>query len=131
MMQKCFYDEKVLQWKIFVLAYINLLPFHKILTFYIIFEIPLSTTKGTRYYYIISVVVNSVITFTDEEIGGLLGMKLFVKSDEFKKLNVGCALDEGIANPDEGFQLFYGERSIWRKYFKHFWMLCWINILMC
>lgn len=45
-------------------------------------------------------------------------MKLFVKSEGFKKLNVGCALDEGIANPDEGFQLFYGERSIWRKYFE-------------
>lgn len=47
-------------------------------------------------------------------------MKLFVKSEGFKKLNIGCALDEGIANPDESYQLFYGERSIWRKYFELF-----------
>jgi aminoacylase len=31
----------------------------------------------------------------DEEIGGHLGMELFVNSAEFQKLNVGAALDEG------------------------------------
>lgn len=49
----------------------------------------------------------------DEEIGGLLGMGLFVKTNDFKKLNVGCALDEGIASPTEEFLLYNGERSIW------------------
>lgn len=53
----------------------------------------------------------------DEEIGGLDGMKVFIKSEDFKKLNVGFAIDEGIASPDETFQFFYGERSIWREYF--------------
>jgi aminoacylase len=35
---------------------------------------------------------------TDEEIGGQLGMKLLVKMQEFKDLNVGFALDEGIVS---------------------------------
>uniref|UniRef100_A0A1B6D3W7 N-acyl-aliphatic-L-amino acid amidohydrolase n=1 Tax=Clastoptera arizonana TaxID=38151 RepID=A0A1B6D3W7_9HEMI len=50
----------------------------------------------------------------DEEIGGLLGMALFIKTEDFKKLNIGCALDEGIASPDDSFLLYYGERSIWQ-----------------
>lgn len=49
----------------------------------------------------------------DEEIGGVLGMKLYVKMPEFKALNVGFALDEGYANPTEKFSLFYGERTVW------------------
>jgi len=49
----------------------------------------------------------------DEEIGGLLGMKEFVKMAEFRALNVGFALDEGYANPGAKFYLFYGERSSW------------------
>lgn len=43
-------------------------------------------------------------------------MACFVKSPEFASLNVGFALDEGIASPDESFHVFYGERAIWRKY---------------
>ncbi|XP_076265532.1 aminoacylase-1-like isoform X1 [Rhynchophorus ferrugineus] len=49
----------------------------------------------------------------DEEIGGVDGMKKFVHTDEFKKLNVCFALDEGMASPTETFALFYGERNIW------------------
>ncbi|KAF2350463.1 N-acyl-L-amino-acid amidohydrolase [Trinorchestia longiramus] len=49
----------------------------------------------------------------DEEIGGFLGMKEFVKMPEFRDLNVGFALDEGYANPTENFSLFYGERTVW------------------
>ena len=33
--------------------------------------------------------------FTDEEIGGFLGMKLFIETEDFKNMNVGFALDEG------------------------------------
>lgn len=54
-----------------------------------------------------------LIFVPDEEIGGLLGMKLFVKHEEFKKLNVGLSLDEGLANPTDAFTVFYGERSPW------------------
>jgi aminoacylase len=49
----------------------------------------------------------------DEEIGGVLGMKEFVHTADFKALNVGFALDEGVACPQEHFYMFYGERSIW------------------
>lgn len=55
----------------------------------------------------------------DEEIGGVLGMREFVHTDDFKELNVGFALDEGVASPTETFYLFGGERSIW-----HVWVHC-------
>lgn len=42
-------------------------------------------------------------------------MALFINSEEFKQLNVGFALDEGIAHPEDLFFIFNGERSIWRK----------------
>lgn len=42
-------------------------------------------------------------------------MGLFIKTQEFKNLNVGCALDEGMASATDEFMLYYGERSIWGK----------------
>ncbi|XP_782880.2 aminoacylase-1 isoform X2 [Strongylocentrotus purpuratus] len=50
----------------------------------------------------------------DEEIGGNLGMGEFTKTQEFKDLNVGFGLDEGLANPTEQFSLYHGERATWR-----------------
>lgn len=50
----------------------------------------------------------------DEETGGKDGMDKFVKTSDFRSLNVGVALDEGMASPTEEFILFYGERCIWR-----------------
>ena len=47
----------------------------------------------------------------DEEVGGHHGAALFVQSGVFKKLNIGIALDEGLANPKNKFSLFYGERA--------------------
>lgn len=38
-------------------------------------------------------------------------MKLWVQSEDFKTLNVGFALDEGLANPGEEMRVFYSERS--------------------
>ncbi|XP_065214153.1 aminoacylase-1A [Planococcus citri] len=59
------------------------------------------------------------ITFVpDEEIGGEKGMAMFVKTEEFRKLNIGFALDEGIASETDEFHLFYAERSIWRLVIK-------------
>uniref|UniRef100_A0A7N8Y004 N-acyl-aliphatic-L-amino acid amidohydrolase n=1 Tax=Mastacembelus armatus TaxID=205130 RepID=A0A7N8Y004_9TELE len=49
----------------------------------------------------------------DEEVGGHKGMETFVKHPEFQKLNIGFALDEGLANPGEAFTVFYGERNPW------------------
>lgn len=53
--------------------------------------------------------------FADEEIGGVDGMEKFVHCQEFRDLNVGFALDEGMASKEDHFILFPGERSIWRK----------------
>lgn len=50
----------------------------------------------------------------DEELSGALGMEKFVETEDFKALNVGFALDEGIANPTRHFNVFYGERSVWK-----------------
>ena len=52
----------------------------------------------------------------DEEIDGEFGMLGFVKTPEFKALNVGLSLDEGIASPDDVIPLYYGERNcFWIK----------------
>eukprot|EP00696_Hemimastix_kukwesjijk_P009177 gnl/Hemi2/21625_TR7208_c0_g1_i1.p1 gnl/Hemi2/21625_TR7208_c0_g1~~gnl/Hemi2/21625_TR7208_c0_g1_i1.p1 ORF type:complete len:453 (+),score=139.05 gnl/Hemi2/21625_TR7208_c0_g1_i1:126-1361(+) len=52
----------------------------------------------------------------DEEMGGLDGMAKFVETDDFKSLNVGFAMDEGLASPTEQMTMFHGERSVnWLK----------------
>ncbi|KAL5199400.1 hypothetical protein ABZP36_020603 [Zizania latifolia] len=57
---------------------------------------------------------NIYITFVpDEEIGGHEGVEAFVASKEFKDMNVGLILDEGLASPGEEYRVFYGERSPW------------------
>lgn len=56
-----------------------------------------------------------IIFVPDEEIGGVLGMKSFVKTDDFKALNVGFSMDEGHASPTDEYVVAYAERSIWRK----------------
>jgi aminoacylase len=54
----------------------------------------------------------------DEEIGGHDGMAIWVQSSHFKSLNIGFALDEGLASPNEKFSVFYGERAPWWFYLK-------------
>ncbi|XP_039754767.1 aminoacylase-1-like [Pararge aegeria] len=49
----------------------------------------------------------------DEEVGGHNGMSEFVRSDHYKQMNVGFALDEGLASPDDNFVVYNAERSIW------------------
>lgn len=41
-------------------------------------------------------------------------MEKFVQTKEFENLNVGVALDESVASPTEEFNVFYGERCLWR-----------------
>lgn len=56
------------------------------------------------------------IVFTpDEETGSVLGMGKFILTQDFKDLNVGFSLDEGIASPEETFYVFYAERTVWSK----------------
>eukprot|EP00008_Paramoeba_atlantica_P011317 CAMPEP_0201491732 /NCGR_PEP_ID=MMETSP0151_2-20130828/30981_1 /ASSEMBLY_ACC=CAM_ASM_000257 /TAXON_ID=200890 /ORGANISM="Paramoeba atlantica, Strain 621/1 / CCAP 1560/9" /LENGTH=444 /DNA_ID=CAMNT_0047878227 /DNA_START=69 /DNA_END=1403 /DNA_ORIENTATION=- len=47
----------------------------------------------------------------DEEIGGKDGMAKFVQSNYFRDLNIGMALDEGLANPADALTVFHGERT--------------------
>lgn len=56
-----------------------------------------------------------IVFVPDEEQGGFLGMAKFVLSDNFKALNVGFCLDEGMASETDCFPVFYGERFTWRK----------------
>lgn len=54
----------------------------------------------------------------EEEIGGVMGMQQFVHTEDYRALNVGFALDEGVANPTEDYYVFNGERSIWHITFQ-------------
>lgn len=49
----------------------------------------------------------------DEEMGGHHGMANWINSDDYKSLNVGFALDEGLANTEDCYTVFYGERAVW------------------
>lgn len=44
-------------------------------------------------------------------------MAKFVTTSEFTELNVGFVLDEGIATPNEVFDVYYCERTSWSKLF--------------
>lgn len=46
----------------------------------------------------------------DEETAGKFGMQAFVKSDAFKRLNVGCALDEGYPSLSNDLEVFYTDK---------------------
>ncbi|KAJ6638574.1 Aminoacylase-1 [Pseudolycoriella hygida] len=58
-----------------------------------------------------------IYRLTDEEIGGVDGMKVFVHAKEFKDLNAGFSLDEGLASENDVFAVYYAERSIWKVTF--------------
>ncbi|VDM61998.1 unnamed protein product [Angiostrongylus costaricensis] len=49
----------------------------------------------------------------DEEIGGVDGMKKFVQMPEFRELNLGFMLDEGLASETSTYKVYYGERNPW------------------
>lgn len=54
-----------------------------------------------------------MLVVPDEEIGGELGMKAMIATDRWSQLNVGFALDEGLASLDDTFKIYYGERAAW------------------
>lgn len=49
----------------------------------------------------------------NEEIGGESGMKPFLETPQFKAMNPGLILDEGLAHPENKYSVFYGERHMW------------------
>lgn len=55
-----------------------------------------------------------VVFVPDEETGGSFGMAPFIKTEAFQKMNIGFAMDEGMASAGEEYPVFYGERSIWQ-----------------
>jgi len=51
------------------------------------------------------------LTFVpEEEVGGVDGMKKWVHTENFKSLNVGFCMDEGLASEEEEIPAYYGER---------------------
>jgi aminoacylase len=59
---------------------------------------------------------NVYVSFVpEEEVGGHDGgMDDLVKSEHFTAMNIGFGLDEGLASPDDVFQVYYGERvALW------------------
>ncbi|CAA92447.1 N-acyl-aliphatic-L-amino acid amidohydrolase [Caenorhabditis elegans] len=54
-----------------------------------------------------------VVWGPDEETGHINGMKGFVETNEFKKLNIGFSLDEGHASENGVYLTFYAERVTW------------------
>lgn len=44
-------------------------------------------------------------------------MQNFVPTDDFRALNLGLSLDEGLPAPSEAFSVFNAERSIWREFY--------------
>lgn len=61
-----------------------------------------------------------IVFVPDEETGGVHGSEALYNSSEFQLLNLGFALDEGIADPGNVFSIFYAERAVWGKFFI-FW----------
>ncbi|XP_031350585.1 aminoacylase-1-like [Photinus pyralis] len=54
------------------------------------------------------------VTFMpDEELGGVNGAEQYVKTQNFKNLNTGCALDEAIGGENKTLIVFYGEKKRW------------------
>lgn len=54
-----------------------------------------------------------VMYVPDEETGGLLGMGPFVKTDDFKNMNVGFALDEGYPSETNNLDVYYADKTMW------------------
>ncbi|XP_063621999.1 aminoacylase-1-like isoform X2 [Cydia splendana] len=50
----------------------------------------------------------------DEEKGGEQGMREFLKTEAYRRLNVGFALDEGLSNAGEEYLVFNGEKTKWQ-----------------
>lgn len=54
------------------------------------------------------------VTFVpDEEVGGALGMKAFVKSEAFKEMNIGFSMDEACVSEENDYFVFNAERTVY------------------
>ncbi|KAK4878651.1 hypothetical protein RN001_011157 [Aquatica leii] len=53
------------------------------------------------------------VTFAPDEEIGVLGFREFVKTEDFRKMNVGFCVDEGDPCPRNSYIVYYGEKSCW------------------
>ena len=63
-----------------------------------------------------------ILSFADEEVGGKLGMAKFIKTDIFKKMNIGFGLDEGrrlFYIPLTFYDTFYYKPALRKESFFH------------
>ncbi|OLY79022.1 Aminoacylase-1 [Smittium mucronatum] len=76
---------------------------------------------GSMYLEALRLIVDSgkklkrnvyVVFAPDEEIGGADGVKAFVETDDFKELNAGFDLDEGLPSADHRSTVLYAERTL-------------------
>ena len=72
-------------------------------------------TYSQNVYEIMKLIFSFI---ADEEVGGHDGMEKYVVSKEFKELNIGFALDEGLASEENAIPVFYGERNVFWVQFK-------------
>ncbi|ETN81769.1 N-acyl-L-amino-acid amidohydrolase [Necator americanus] len=56
-----------------------------------------------------------IVWAPEEEVGALDGMEKFVKMPEFRELNLGFMLDEGLATEGSKYKVYYAERNPWCK----------------
>ncbi|KAK5638397.1 hypothetical protein RI129_012692 [Pyrocoelia pectoralis] len=54
------------------------------------------------------------VFFVPDEEYGELGLREFVKTKEFRNLNIGFGLDEGDSSPNDSYIAYYGEKSCWQ-----------------
>ncbi|KAJ8904537.1 hypothetical protein NDN08_001055 [Rhodosorus marinus] len=54
------------------------------------------------------------VTFVPEEETNGSGMESFVNSEDFKPLNIGFSLDEGLPTEGNDMAVYYGERGTWK-----------------
>lgn len=64
-----------------------------------LFHAPLSGCARVR----VRVSISCCVVLTDEEMSGCKGMQKFVQHPRLAELNVGLALDEGLANPENKY----------------------------
>lgn len=59
------------------------------------------------------------VTFApNEEVGGVYGWQDFVHTDDFRQMNIGFFLDEGLSSEKDGFIALYAERTTFATIFE-------------
>ncbi|KAL0831364.1 hypothetical protein ABMA28_002189 [Loxostege sticticalis] len=79
-------------------------------------DIAIQYLEAVRRIDALNVTLQRTIHITlmpDEETGGFEGIRPFIASPEYKALNVGFALDEGLSSPTDDIYATYQDRRAW------------------